>query len=142
MRDGATRASLAALAETIDVDALTVLWEAALDAPEWDGPPVWIHGDLDARNLLVRDGRLSAVIDWGCLGVGDPAFDVMVAWKVLSADTRHSFRAALAVDEATWARSQGWALSQAVGALSYYTLETNPELVREGERWLAEVLSA
>ncbi len=142
MRDGSTRASLAALSETIDVDALTVLWEAALDAPEWEGRPVWIHGDLDARNLLVRDGRLSAVIDWGCLGVGDPACDVMVAWKVLSADTRDSFRAALAVDDATWARSQGWALSQAVRALSYYTLETNPELVREGERWLAEVLAA
>ena len=103
--------------------------------------PVWIHGDLDARNLLATQGRLSAVIDWGCLGVGDPACDVAVAWKMLSAHTRDLFRTALAIDDATWARSRGWVLSQAVGALSYYTLETNPELVREGERWLAEVLA-
>jgi aminoglycoside phosphotransferase (APT) family kinase protein len=142
MRDDATRASIAILSGRIDVAAATALWEEALEAPEWEEPSVWIHGDLDARNLLVREGRLSAVIDWGCVGVGDPACDLMVAWKMLSADTRDSFREVLSVDDATWARSQGWALSQAVGALSYYTLETNPELVREGERWLAEVLTA
>ncbi len=82
--------------------------------------------------VLVAQGRLSAVIDWGCLGVGDPACDVAVAWKMLSAHTRDLFRTALSIDDATWARSRGWVLSQAVGALSYYTLETNPELVREG----------
>jgi aminoglycoside phosphotransferase (APT) family kinase protein len=113
----------------LDVGAVNELWEAALRAPEWEHSPVWIHGDLDARNLLVEHGRLSAVIDWGGLGVGDPACDLMVAWKVLSADTRDIFRAALSVDESTWARSRGWALSQALGALSYYTLETNPVLV-------------
>jgi aminoglycoside phosphotransferase (APT) family kinase protein len=142
MRDDATRASIAILSGRIDVAAATALWEEALEAPEWERPAVWIHGDLDARNLLVREGRLCAVIDWGCVGVGDPACDLMVAWKMLSADTRDSFREVLSVDDATWARSQGWALSQAVGALSYYTLETNRELVREGERWLAEVLAA
>lgn len=140
-RDEQTRTWIAALAGRIDTAAATALWEAALGAPVWDGPPVWIHGDLDARNLLVRNGRLSGVIDWGCLGVGDPAWDVMVAWKMLSAETRAGFRAAMAIDDATWARAQGLALSQAVGALSYYTLETNPELVREGERWLAAVLA-
>jgi aminoglycoside phosphotransferase (APT) family kinase protein len=103
---------------------------------------VWIHGDLDSRNLLALDGRLSAVIDWGSLGVGDPACDVMVAWKVLSADSRDIFRTALSIDDATWARGRGWALSQALGALSYYTLETNPVLVRESRRWLVEVLAA
>ncbi len=91
--------------------------------------------------MLARNGRLSAVIDWGCLGVGDPACDFMVAWKVLSADTRESFRAALSVDEATWARARGWTLSQAVVALAYYTMETNPVLVREARRWLADVLA-
>jgi aminoglycoside phosphotransferase (APT) family kinase protein len=91
--------------------------------------------------VLVETGRLSAVIDFGCLGVGDPACDVMVAWKVLSAETRATFRTALSVDEATWARGRGWALSQALGALSYYTLETNPLLVREAERWMAEVFA-
>jgi aminoglycoside phosphotransferase (APT) family kinase protein len=140
-RDAATRAAIASLDGEIDVDAVTAAWEEALRAPEWQRPPVWIHGDLDARNLLVENGRLSAVIDFGGLGVGDPACDVMVAWKVLSADTRDSFRAALSVDGATWARSRGWALSQAVIALAYYTEETNSVLVAEAQRWMAEVLA-
>ena len=139
--DEATRAAIRSLGETIDVGAVTAAWEAALQAPEWQHPPVWIHGDLDARNLLVERGRLSAVIDFGCLGVGDPAWDVMVAWKVLSADTRDIFRTELSVDDATWARARGGALSHALGALSYYTPETNPVLVLEAERWLAEVLA-
>jgi aminoglycoside phosphotransferase (APT) family kinase protein len=140
-RDAAVRASIASLRNEIDVGAVTAVWEAALRAPEWKHPPVWIHGDLDARNLLVEHGQLSAVIDWGCLGVGDPACDVMVAWKVLSAETRDIFRTALSVDEATWARGRGWALSQSLGALSYYTLETNAVLVREAQRWMTEVLA-
>jgi aminoglycoside phosphotransferase (APT) family kinase protein len=140
-RDAATRAAIASLEGKIDADQVAPAWEEALRAPEWNRPPVWIHGDLDARNLLVENGWLSAVIDFGGLGVGDPACDVMVAWKVLSADTRDGFRATLSVDEATWARSRGWALSQAVIALAYYTEETNPVLVREAQRWLAEVLA-
>jgi aminoglycoside phosphotransferase (APT) family kinase protein len=140
-RDESTRASIVALGSTIDAEAATAAWEASLHTPEWQHASVWLHGDLDARNVLVENGRLAAVIDWGCLGVGDPACDVAVAWKLLSAHARDVFRTALSIDDATWSRSRGWALSQAVGALSYYTLETNPELVREGERWLAEVLA-
>lgn len=102
---------------------------------------VWIHGDLDARNLLVRKGRVCAVIDFGCLGVGDPACDIQVAWKMLTAEARDIFRATLSVDGATWARGRGWALSQAVGIFTYYTMETNPALVLEGQRWLAELLT-
>jgi aminoglycoside phosphotransferase (APT) family kinase protein len=139
-RDSAVRTAIAALGDEIDLGAVTAVWEAALRAPVWQHAPVWIHGDLDARNLLVVEGRLSAVIDFGCLGVGDPACDVMVAWKVLCADARDSFRAALSIDEATWARARGWGLSQALGALSYYTLETNAVLVHEARRWLSEVL--
>jgi aminoglycoside phosphotransferase (APT) family kinase protein len=138
--DELTRAAITSLTGTIDVGTVTAAWESALRSPEWDHPPVWIHGDLDSRNLLVERGRLTAVIDFGCLGVGDPACDVMVAWKVLSADTRDIFRNALPVDESTWARARGWALSQALGALSYYTLETNTVLVGEAHRWMAEVL--
>ena len=140
-RDESTRAAIAALGAAIDVKAVTAAWEAAPSAPEWKRAPVWIHGDLDPRNLLVENGRLSAVIDFGCLGVGDPACDVMVAWKVFPAHTRNIFRTALSVDEATWARARGWALSQALIALPYYTLETNPVLVREARRWLVEVLA-
>jgi aminoglycoside phosphotransferase (APT) family kinase protein len=140
-RDARTRAAIDLLRDSIDADAVTAVWESALRAPEWERPPVWIHGDLDPRNLLVDEGRLSAVIDWGCLGVGDPACDVMAAWKALPADTREVFRAELRVDESTWARAHGWALSQALIALSYYTMETNPVLVLEARRWLVEVLA-
>jgi aminoglycoside phosphotransferase (APT) family kinase protein len=122
-------------------DAATTVWEKALAAPDWAGEPVWIHGDLDARNVLLRDGRLVGVIDFGCLGVGDPACDVMAAWKLLRAADRQSFRTALAVDDATWARARGWALSQALSALSYYTEQNNPSLVREARRWLVEVFA-
>ena len=140
-RDEAVRSSIEKLGEAVDADRVTALWERDSSAPDWDRPPVWLHGDLDARNLLARNGRLSGVVDWGCVGVGDPACDVMVAWKMLSAPARGLFRDALSVDDATWARARAWALSQALGALSYYTLETNAALVREAERWLAQVLA-
>jgi aminoglycoside phosphotransferase (APT) family kinase protein len=138
-RDGTVRSAIAKLGGAIDAERVTAAWEADSGAPEWDGPPVWIHGDLDSRNLLAREGRLSAVLDWGCVGVGDPACDVMVAWKLLTGQTRPLFRAALEVDDATWARARAWALSQAVTALSYYTPETNAVLVREARHWLAEL---
>jgi len=120
---------------------VTAVWERALAAPPWDGPPVWHHGDLDVRNWLVREGRISGVIDWGLVGVGDPACDVMVAWKLHSPVARDSFREALPADDATWERARGWAVSQAVGALAYYTPENNPSLYAEAEAWLALVLS-
>jgi aminoglycoside phosphotransferase (APT) family kinase protein len=139
-RDAATRAAIASLGGRIDVGAVTAAWEEALQAPQWQHRPVWIHGDLDAQNLLVGDGRLSG-IDFGGLGVGDPACDVMAVWKVLPSDARASFRTTLAVDDATWVRSRAWALSQAVMALAYYTLDTHPVLVRESQRWLGEILA-
>ncbi len=140
-RDGRVRASIAALADEIDVEAVTAAWEAALDEPEWAGEPVWIHGDLDARNLLVDGGRLSGVLDFGTAAVGDPACDVMVTWKMLPAANRGDLRAALSVDDATWARARGWVVSQALIALAYYTMDTNPVLVLECRRWLAEALA-
>jgi aminoglycoside phosphotransferase (APT) family kinase protein len=139
-RDEATRAAIASLGRAIDGDVVTAAWGAALRAPESNRPPVWVHGDLDSRNLLVKRGRLWAVIDFGGLGVGDPACDVMAAWKLFSSDARAIFRAGLSVDESTWIRSRGWALSQALIALSSYTLETNRVLVLEAQRWMTEVL--
>ena len=126
---------------SFDDPAATAEWARALAAPKWDGPPVWHHGDLDARNWLVRDGRISGVIDWGSMGVGDPACDVMVAWKLHSPAARDAFREALPTDDATWERARGWAASQAVAALAYYTPENNPTLYREAEAWLDLVLS-
>jgi aminoglycoside phosphotransferase (APT) family kinase protein len=120
---------------------VTAEWERALAAPAWDGPPVWHHGDLDVRNWLVRDGRIRGVIDWGAMGVGDPACEVMVAWKLHSSAARDTLRAALPVDDATWERARGWTLSQAVAILAYYTPENNPVLYREAENWLELALS-
>ena len=121
--------------------AVTEEWERAVAAPPWDGPPVWHHGDLDVRNWLVRGGRIRGVIDWGSMGVGDPACDVMVAWKLHSREARDAFREALPTDDATWVRARGWALSQAVAALAYYTPENNPSLYHEAQRWLELALS-
>jgi aminoglycoside phosphotransferase (APT) family kinase protein len=139
-RDRAVRDGIAALGDTIDTVAVTAAWEQALAAPEWDRPGVWVHGDLDARNLLVSEGRITGVLDWGSMCVGDPACDVKVAWAVLDAKTRPIFRERLQVDDATWARGRGWALSQAIIALPYYE-DTYPAIVREARRWLAEALA-
>jgi aminoglycoside phosphotransferase (APT) family kinase protein len=124
----------------IDVDAATAAWETALGAPAWHGPPVWVHGDLLPGNLLVKQGRLSAVIDFGGLGVGDPACDLMIAWGLFSSESRDVFRAALAVDDATWARGRGWALSQALIFIPYY-LDTNPVGVGHARRAIDEILA-
>jgi aminoglycoside phosphotransferase (APT) family kinase protein len=122
-------------------DRVIAEWERALAAPAWDGPPVWHHGDLDARNWLVRSGRITGVIDWGSMGVGDPAVDVMVAWKLHSGIARDAFRDALPTDDATWERARGWVVSQAVAALVYYTPENNPTLHAEAQSWLELVLA-
>ncbi len=139
-RDVSTRKAITALVDKFDTKAITDVWGKALAAPAWDKAPVWIHGDLDARNLLVKDGRLNAVIDFGCLGIGDPAYDVMAAWKLFSGESRDIFRSKLNVDNDTWTRSKGLAVSQAVLVLSYYTLETNAVLVKEAQNWVNEVL--
>jgi aminoglycoside phosphotransferase (APT) family kinase protein len=140
LRDRGTRDAIAAVRDTYDPNALTAAWEEALAAPVWHGRPVWLHGDLLASNLLAVEGRLSAVIDFGCLGVGDPACDVMPAWSYLSAETRHAFRAALPVDDATWARGRGWALSFGLVALPYYET-TNPVLAGIARHAIDEVLA-
>jgi aminoglycoside phosphotransferase (APT) family kinase protein len=120
---------------------VTAEWERALAAPAWEGPPVWHHGDIDVRNWLVRGRRICAIIDWGSMGVGDPACDVMVAWKLHSREARDAFRKSLPTDDATWERARGWVLSQAVAALAYYTPENNPALYHEARSWLELVLS-
>ena len=127
--------------ERVDAPGAAELWDEAIRAPEWDGPKVLIHADLDRRNVLVRDGRLAAVLDWGGVGVGDPAVDVMVAWKLVAAEDRERFRMLVASDDATWLRAKGWVLSQALIALGYYTPANNPAIHAEATRWLAEVLT-
>ena len=137
--DGATREALSHLHDEIDLGAATAAWDRALAAPTWERPPRWVHGDVLASNLLIRDGRLSAVLDWGSLCAGDPACDLMIAWSLL-APVRDEFHAAIDVDDATWQRSRGWALSQAVIALPYY-LHTNPPMVAHARSAIAGVLA-
>jgi aminoglycoside phosphotransferase (APT) family kinase protein len=138
-RDVETRAAIEIMNGMVDTDAVTVAWEAALKAPAWGRPPVWLHGDLQSGNLLAVQGRLSAVIDFGCLGVGDPACDLIVAWNLFSAETRDEFRATLPVDDATWARGRGWALSIAAIALPYYQ-STNPVIAAGAKHTIDAVL--
>ena len=142
-RDRETRTAIAALAGRLDTAAAAAAWEDALAAPAWTSAPVWIHGDLDRQNLLVDGhGRLAGVIDFGGLGAGDPACDVMAGWKLFDGADRAAFGHALGVDEPTWRRSRGWIVSQAVMALAYYTDETHPVLVSESRRWLAAVVGS
>jgi len=131
-RDGYTREAIEALHGAIDARAVTAAWEKDSRAPPWPSAPVWIHGDLSAGNLLAVDGRLSAVIDFGGLGVGDPACDLIVAWSLFEGEARDALRAALAADDATWARGRGWALSTALVALAYY--EATSTMIAEGAR--------
>lgn len=138
VRDEQVRAAIPHWADTVDTAALTAAWDAALAAPVWGRPPVWIHGDLQPGNILASDGRLSAVIDYGCLGVGDPAADLAIAWSLFSGESRDVFRAALGVDDATWARARGWALT-GVGALPYYR-DTNPAIVARARHQICEAL--
>jgi aminoglycoside phosphotransferase (APT) family kinase protein len=128
------------LRNLFDLSAVAAAWDAALQAKPWSGSPVWVHADLGPGNLLVRDGRLSAVIDFGTAGVGDPAHDLIVAWNLLPADARGVFKAALQVDDAAWARGRGLALSQALIALPYY-YRTNPTFAASSRYVIGEVLA-
>ncbi|NDL55864.1 aminoglycoside phosphotransferase family protein [Phytoactinopolyspora mesophila] len=115
--DAETRRALFALDGRVDTARAGAVWKAALDA-SWTGTPVWFHGDIAHGNLLVRDGRLVAVIDFGTSGVGDPACDLVIAWTMFSGRSREAFRAAVGQDPGTWARARGWALWKALIVLA------------------------
>lgn len=138
-RDAWVREWTPKAAGLIDTSAVLAAWEAALAVPDWDGPGVWTHGDLLAGNVLVRDGRLSAVIDFGTAGVGDPASDAGTAWELLSAGTREVFRAEAGFDDATWARGRGRVIAPAISGLTYYR-DTNPPMAEMARRALNAVL--
>ena len=137
--DPETRKAIADLDGQIDTGAVTAVWDAALNAT-WHGSPVWLHGDIAAGNLLVERGRLSAVIDFGCSGVGDPACDLTIAWTLLSGDSREAFRAALPVAGATWARGRGWALWKGLITLAEH-INTNPLEAGRARHVINEVLA-
>ncbi|KUL31855.1 aminoglycoside phosphotransferase family protein [Streptomyces regalis] len=138
-RDRATRGAIAEVDGVFEAVAMTELWDAALSAPGWDRSPVWFHGDFHTGNLLTVDGRLSAVIDFGGLGTGDPACDLVIAFTLMSADSRAVFRDALGVDDTTWMRGRGWALATGLNAYTSYAA-VNPRVAAQTTRQITHAL--
>jgi aminoglycoside phosphotransferase (APT) family kinase protein len=137
--------SLALLGGRVDRDAVVRLWHAALAVPAWDGPPLWLHGDLHPANILVHRGRVSAVIDFGDVTSGDPAGDLSIAWMLLPAEDHKAFQdayratATYRVDDACWARAKGWALTM---SLVYLANSADNALIASiGQRTLSAVLA-
>ena len=120
LRDHDTREGLEQCAGLVDVPRARAAWDRAVEVGEHTGPPTWIHADLQPGNLLIDQNGLAAVLDWGMVAIGDPAVDCLGAWTLLDATARGAFRARVDVDDATWARGRGWALSIALVALPYY----------------------
>ncbi|MFJ1877279.1 aminoglycoside phosphotransferase family protein [Streptomyces chartreusis] len=139
-RDRATRLAIAEVDGVFDAAAMTELWNAALSAPGWDQTPVWFRGDFHTGNLLTSAGRLSAVIDFGGFGKGDPACDLMIAFTLMSADSRAAFRDALGVDDATWMRGRGWALATGLNAYTSYAA-VNPRVAAQTTRQITQALT-
>ncbi|CCH34147.1 aminoglycoside phosphotransferase family protein [Actinosynnema sp. NPDC047251] len=139
-RDAMTREAIADLGGKVARKAVTEVWEKALAVPGWEGEPVWVHADLTPGNVLVRDGKVSAVIDFSLSGVGDPAADLGVAWNLLPAPARETFREALGDDDATWERGRALALSIALVQLRYYW-DSNPPLVANSRHVIGEILA-
>ena len=138
-RNVRTREAIGQLHE-FDRAEVMAAWEEALESPPWEGAPVWVHGDLHQHNLLVEKGRITGVIDFALLSVGDPAADLMAAWTLLPASAREIFRRQVGVDDATWLRGRGTALAMAAMALPYYR-GNNLVLAELSRRTLEEVLA-
>jgi aminoglycoside phosphotransferase (APT) family kinase protein len=138
-RDEATRAAIAASSGLIDTDALLGIWAETVTVPG-SAPHTWAHGDLSPGNVLIDQGRLGAVIDFAACGVGEPTVDLIVAWNLLPAAARPILRAALDVDDATWACGRGWALSISVIQLPYYR-DTNPALAANSRHVLEQIIA-
>ena len=111
--DAETRNAITVLKNQIDINAATKIWETALTT-HWQSLPVWVHGDVSPGNLLLQNGCLTSVIDFGQLSVGDPACDLAIAWSWFKNESREIFRANLSLDENTWARARAWALWKAL----------------------------
>ena len=131
--------SIDALGGEIAGDAARRVWDDAL-AAAWEDDPVWFHGDVAEGNLLLRGGRLAAVIDFGTCGVGDPACDVVIAWTLLSGPSRDAFRSTLDADAGTWSRGRGWALWKALITL-VDQLDGDPEGAAVSRRVIDRVLA-
>lgn len=137
--DDETREALRVLDGRIDTVLARRIWEAALDT-NWTGTPVWFHGDIAVGNLILRDGRLSAIIDFGTCGVGDPACDLAIAWALFKGESRETFRRLLPLDEGTWMRGRAWTLWK---ALITYAAQpgSNPRMIEKARQDLDELFA-
>ena len=133
------RESIDRVREGFDAEVLVEIWEDALAAPKWHGDWVPLHADLSTHNLLLRDGRLHAVIDYSLFGLGDPAVDVAIGWELFQGASRSAFRETLAYDDDTWRRSRGWAV-RSVNGITYYE-HTNPGIAARCARSLDAVIA-
>lgn len=138
--DDDTRKAIADAGAVIDAPAAMSVWDQALRTPPWDGTPVWIHSDLLRPNLLVHDGRLEAVIDYGYIGIGDPATDLIPAWAVFGPVGRAAYRDVLQPDDPTWGRGRGIALHQAAMIIPYYK-DTNPAFVELARHTIEQIIN-
>ena len=137
--DSTVLEAIESLDEDIDKEAVRSVWEASVQIPPWEGDDVWIHGDLLPTNMLAWKHHLIAVIDFGLVGVGDPAVDIIPAWSTLRGEARRTFRSALKIDDIIWARARGLALRQALRIIPYYR-KSNPEFSALARRTVEEVL--
>lgn len=110
--DKGARAQITNLADMLDTNKAMDLWVKACST-KWSNPPVWIHGDFASGNMLIKDNKLSGIIDFGGMGVGDPACDLVIAWTFLKGKSREIFKEAMKLDDDTWMRARGWALWKA-----------------------------
>ncbi len=133
-----TRDAIAALHGKIDAKAATAVWDTALSS-KWQGASVWLQGDFSPDNLLVKNGELSAVIDWGSSGVGDPACDLTIAWTFLSGKSREAFYEALPLDFTAWERGRGWAIWKSLITLLEH-FESNPIIAKRAKHIIDEVI--
>ncbi|MFT5285734.1 MAG: aminoglycoside phosphotransferase (APT) family kinase protein [Planctomycetota bacterium] len=137
--DQETREALDQLRGLVDIERALDVWDSAL-LSEWNQLPVWLHGDIAATNLLVTNGKLSAVIDFGCSAIGGPACDLTIAWTFFSEASREVFREAVSLDRETWARARGWALWKALITLVEYQ-STDELKANDANRVIADVLA-
>ncbi|MEV6827076.1 aminoglycoside phosphotransferase family protein [Amycolatopsis sp. NPDC051102] len=134
-------ADLEAIGGLADVDRIREVWASSLALPKWEHAPVWVHGDLQAGNILLRDGRLAAVLDFGGLGVGDPACDLLVGWNLFSGAARQAYFDGVGADDATWARGRAWAFAVAVIQLPYYHTR-RPRIAANATHVIGQVLES
>lgn len=128
--DQEVKVAIIKLQDNIDVNSISSIWETAKES-NWNQKSVWVHGDLSSGNFLIKDGKLKAIIDFGCVGVGDPACDLTIAWTLLKGESRKIFKSNLDVESSAWTRARGWALWKALTTIVSLNGQDNRQFVKQ-----------